>query len=188
MTPFSTEGTNDAVHVLADEGVGELDAGVARFGFDAHPDFGELAGAAGLFLVAVFRVALGLDGFAVADARLDQLDVDVVAPAEAVGDDFEVQLALGGDDGLAQLGIHHVKEGRVFVVQGRQAGGDFVFLALDAALERGVDVGLGIFDFGQRDGLLGAAERVAGVGVLELDHRADVAGAERRARWCGFCR
>ena len=75
--------------------MGELQAGVARFGFDAHPDFGELAGAAGLFFVAIFGVASGLDGLAVAHARLVQFDVDVVAAAESVGDDLQVQFALG---------------------------------------------------------------------------------------------
>ena len=43
-----------AVHVLSDERIGELQSRVARFGFDAHPDFGKLARAAGLLFMAVF--------------------------------------------------------------------------------------------------------------------------------------
>ena len=42
-----------AVHVLANERVGELHSGIARPGFDAHPDLGELSRAAGLFFVAI---------------------------------------------------------------------------------------------------------------------------------------
>ena len=50
---FLDGGDEHAVHVVADERVGELDAGVAGQWFDAHPDFGELTCSAGLFLVAV---------------------------------------------------------------------------------------------------------------------------------------
>ena len=38
----------------------ELESGIARFGFDAHPDFGELARAARLFLVTILGLAVGL--------------------------------------------------------------------------------------------------------------------------------
>ncbi len=123
--------------------------------------------------------APALDRLTVAHPRFAQLDVHVVAPAQGVGDDFQVQLALGGDNGLPQFGIHHVEEGRVFVVQGGQARGDFVFFAFDAALERGMDVGFGVFDFRQRQRLLGQRKGVAGLRVLELDHGADVPGAKR---------
>ena len=77
-----------AVHVLADERLGELHAAVARPGFDAHPDFGKLARAAGLLLVAVFGIAFAADGFAVFHARRFEVHVDVVPAAQAVGDDF----------------------------------------------------------------------------------------------------
>ena len=47
-----------AIHVLADEGLLELDSRVARLWLDAQPDLGELARAAGLFLVAIFESPL----------------------------------------------------------------------------------------------------------------------------------
>ena len=166
------------VHVLARKRFRKLEAAVARLRLDLHPDFGELAGAARLLLVAILGVAPALDGLAIPHARLDQFDVHVVTAAEALGDDLQVQLALRGQDGLVQLGIHHVQERGVLVVQRGQARGDLVFLAFDVALEGGVDVRLGIFDCRQRHRFLAAAQRVARMGVLELHHRADVPGAE----------
>ena len=53
----------------------------------------------------------------------------VVPPAQPVRDDFEVQFALSGEDGLMQFRVHEIKERRVFVVQRGQARSDFVFLA-----------------------------------------------------------
>jgi hypothetical protein len=73
---FLDGGDEDAVDVLAGEGFGEFDAAVAFLGFDAHPDFGELAGAAGLFLVAVFGFAAAFDGFAVGDFGFDEVEID----------------------------------------------------------------------------------------------------------------
>src|SRR5882724_1924659 len=50
------------VHVLASERLCEFQTTVSWLGFNSHPDFGELAGAASLLLVTVLRIALGLDG------------------------------------------------------------------------------------------------------------------------------
>ena len=50
-----------------------------------------------------------------------------------------MQFALAGDDGLVQFRINAIDKRRVLLVQGGQAGGDLVFLALGAEPERGVD-------------------------------------------------
>ena len=42
-----------------------------------------------------------------------------------------------------------------------------------------MNVRFGILDFGQRHGLLGVAQCVASVRVLEFDDRADIAGSQR---------
>ena len=47
----------DAIDILAGQRLMEFQPRISRLGFDAHPDFGELAGAAGLFFVAVFGIA-----------------------------------------------------------------------------------------------------------------------------------
>src|SRR5262249_11557583 len=54
-----------AVHVLARQRLRELQAGIPRLGFDAHPDLGELAGATGLLLMPVLGIALGFDRFTI---------------------------------------------------------------------------------------------------------------------------
>ena len=51
--------------------------------------------------MAVLRVALALDGLAIGNARLDQLDLHVEAAFELLGDDLELQLALAGNNRLA---------------------------------------------------------------------------------------
>ena len=84
------------------------------------------------FLWRYFDSPLALDRLAISHARLVQFDVHVVAAAQALGDHFQVQLALRGDNGLVQFRIHDVKKRRVLVVQRRQAGRDFVLLALDS--------------------------------------------------------
>jgi len=63
------------------------------------------------------------------------------------------------------------------MMQRSEAGGDFVFLAFDIALERGMDVRPGIFDLWQRHRLFRATQRVARVRVFEFDHCPDVARA-----------
>ena len=49
---------------------------VARLGLDAHPDFGELARAAGLLFVAVLGFGFGFDCFTERNARLDEFKVE----------------------------------------------------------------------------------------------------------------
>ena len=175
---FLDGGDKGAVDVLAGEGFGEFDAAVAFLGFDAHPDFGELAGAAGLFFVAVFGFAAAFDGFAIGDFGFDEVEVDAEPGTEAGGDHLEVEFALAGDDGLMELGIDLVEEGLILLVERGEAGGDFVFLALGFEAESGVDIGFGVADFGEGDGVFGVAEGIAGVGVLEFDGGADIAGVE----------
>jgi len=80
-----------------------------------------------------------------------------ITAAQALGDDLQVQLTLGGQDGLVQFRVHLVHERRVLVMQRRQAGGDFFLLALDGALERRVDAGLG--------GRVGAGRRARSISL-----------------------
>src|SRR5690606_13088993 len=59
--------------------VGELEAGGSRRWLDAQEHLSELAGAAGLLLVAVVSLRLAGDGLAIADARWPGLDLDPVS-------------------------------------------------------------------------------------------------------------
>ena len=77
----------------------------------ADVDLAELAAAAGLLLVAVAALGVGLDRLAVGDLRLLGLDLDLVAALEPLADDLQVQLAHAGD--------HHLLGLRVAVAGGR---------------------------------------------------------------------
>ena len=94
----------------------ELQAGAPFQGIHAEPDLGELTRAAGLLLVTIFRFAPALDRLAVFYARRFEVHMDVVSAAQAVGNDFEVQLTLRRKNGLVQFAVHDVEEGRVFLV------------------------------------------------------------------------
>lgn len=128
--------------------------------------------------MSVFGIGAAFDGFAVGDFGFDEVEVDAVSGAEASGDDLEVEFALAGDDGLVEFGIDFVEEGLVLLVEGGEAGGDFIFFAFGFKAERGMDIGFGIFDFREGDGVFGMAEGVTGVGILEFDGGADVAGVQ----------
>ena len=71
-----------------------------------------------------------------------------------------------------------ILERRILLVQGGEPHGDLVLVALVFGFERLVDVGVGIVDGLHGDLALGGGECVAGVGVLQLDQRADFAGVE----------
>ncbi len=71
-----------------------------------------------------------------------------------------------------------IQEGWVLLVQRGQAGRDFVLVTFGIQFERGMNIGLWINHLGQRNDQPGAAQRVAGVSVLEFDDRTDVAGVE----------
>jgi hypothetical protein len=92
-----------AVHVAAHQRLGEDHAAIGWQRFDAHPNLGELPGAAGLFLVAVFRFAAAADGRAVGNPRLDEFHIHVEAALEFLGDDLELQPALAGNNRLPDL-------------------------------------------------------------------------------------
>ena len=108
----------------------------------------------------------------------------VEAAAQAVHDHFQMQFALRRNDRLVQFRIDAINKGRVLLVQRGQAGRDLVLLALGGDLQRGVDGGLRILHLGQLDRARRRAQGVAGVRVLQLDHRADVAAVQflHRAR------
>ena len=63
-------------------------------------------------------------------------------------------------------------------MQRREADGNLVLIALVLGLERLVDAGVRVLDGRHGDLALGGGEGVAGVGVLQLDQRADLSGVE----------
>ena len=170
-------GHEHAVDVVAHERLGELDAVVARGGFDPHPNLGELTGSAGLLFVPITRFGAAADGLAVRDRRLLQGDLHAETTRQPLHNHLQVDLALPGRDRLVQLVVDAVVERRVLEVQRREAQGEFVLFALGAQLQGGVNIGARVVDFRQTHLEARAAKRVAGVCVAQLNHRAQVAGA-----------
>ena len=76
-----------------------------------------------------------------------------------------MELALRRNNGLVQLAVDPRLERRVLLVQGGQAGGEFVLVAARIELEGRRRVGLGILDLGQHDGVPVFAQGVPGVGI-----------------------
>ncbi len=108
--------------------------------------------------------------------------MNVEPPPKTLGDHFEMQFALRGNDRLVQLGIHVEDKRRIFVVQRGEARGDFVLLTFRLGFQRGVNVRARIFRHGKFHRMIRGAKRVAGVRVLEFHRRANVARAETRHR------
>ncbi len=126
-------------------------------------------------------LALGLgaaaDGLAVGHARRLEVDLDVEAALHAFDGDFDVDLTHARDDHLAGLrvacDVHH----RVFFGQAAQRADDLVLVALGLGLHGERHEGRRVLDGREPGGAVGR-QRVAGDDVLELGHRADVAGHE----------
>ena len=145
-------------HELAGNGaaldlVDELEAAAARHRFDAQEHFAELAGAAGLLLVAVVAFGLGADGFAIGDARRVGLHLDAVALL--AGASSWIRRWRSREPRITSRWfppVFYPKQGSSsaeFV----QRGGEFLFLAL--AVE--------IRPAGQEGGLLGGGQGLAGL-------------------------
>ena len=181
-TPFSTEGTNTRSTSLPTSDSVNTTPLSRDPGRDPHPHLRELPGAAGLLLVAVAGLGPAADRLAVGDAGLLQLDGDAEPARQPLDDHLQVDLALAGHDRLVHLVVHPGAEGGVLLLERRQADRELVLVALGAQPEGDVDVGMGVLHLGQLDDEAGAAERVARVGVAQLDDGADVARLERRDR------
>ena len=181
-TPFSTEGMKLRGHRAAEDLVDELEAAAPRERLHAEPGVAVLAAAARLLLVLALPLGAPLDRLLVGDARRQQQHVDVVLALHALDHHLHVHAAHAGDQQLLGLGIEVMVDGGVFLGDAGQRGGDLVLVAARLGLDGEVDGRLRERDPGQLEGLRFLAERVAGVGVLELGHHPDLARAERLDR------
>src|SRR5436189_113566 len=80
----------EAVHVVADERLRENQTAVARPGLNPEPDFGELAGTARLFFVAIARLAPRADCLAIGNSRLGEFNADAKTALQTLDDHLEV--------------------------------------------------------------------------------------------------
>ncbi len=117
-----------------------------------------------------------MDGFAVGDLRLAGVGLDLEFADHAVPDDFEVQLAHAGDDGLAGLFVGEDAEGRVFLGEALKRVGHLLLVELGLRLDGHADDGIGERRRFEQDRVILIAKRVAGGDVLDADDGGDVAG------------
>ena len=164
-------------HRAAHDLLAELQ-GLALAGLEADPHVAELAGAAGLLLVAALLGHRLADLLPVGHPGLGQLHLHVEAALELVHQHVHLDVAGGGDHHLVGLGVvHHVKGG-VLLVEAAQARGDLVLLAPGLGGDGPGEVGLGKGDGIQLDELAGVAQGVAGLDAVHLADGADVAAAQ----------
>ncbi len=86
-------------------------------GLDAQLHARVLAAAAGLFLVGVIVFRGLADGFAVGHLRLADVRAHAEFALHAVDNDFEVQFAHAGENGLARVGVGRNLERGIFLHQ-----------------------------------------------------------------------
>ena len=145
---------------------------------DDEVPLAELAGAAGLFLVAVVG-ACGLgDGLAVWNLGLVELDRELVVVLDSPLEGSEVELALALDKHLLEFLALLPDPGGVLLVHAGENDGKLLGVGLVDRLDGTGVLGGRVLD--EVELVLAAflVESVAGVDVLELDGGADVACAE----------
>src|SRR6478609_4320052 len=163
---------NDA----ADQGVLEHETRTAFAGFDLDFDVAVLTVAARLANELALRGGLLADRFAVGNLGLADVGLDLDLTAQAIDDDFQVQLAHAGDDGLPGVLVRVRAEGRVFVSELAQTDAELVEIGLSFRLDRDRNHRLWEHHLLEQDGRLFVAQRVARARVAQADGRVDVTG------------
>ena len=130
-------------------------------------------------LLGVLEVRLGRlgDGFAVGNLGLAHVGVHAEFAGEAVNDDFQVQFAHAGDQGLVGFIIALHAERGVFLGQLVQSGGKSVAVGLGLGLDGNFDNRIRNVQRFQNDFALFVAQGVAGGGVFQTHQSHDVASA-----------
>ena len=144
----------------------------------ADPNIAELAGTAGLLLVAALDLAGLADGFTVSDLRDLEIDLHAELALELGKHDVEMLFAEAGKNHFAGLFIGGEDDGRIFAHDPAQAGGDFIFFALLLDNDRHGKRRRGELHARKIHDLLRVADRVAGVEGIELGQNADIAGGD----------
>jgi len=123
------------------EGVA-VGAGAAE-GLDGDRAVAELTATAGLLDVLAARFGFAGDRFFVGDLGLADDDFDLHVAGELVAQDFQVQLAHAGNDGLAGFFIVVGAEGWVFALERSERFAQLLLIGGGLGLDRHADDGLG---------------------------------------------
>jgi hypothetical protein len=168
-----------ARHHAALDGVDELEALARLLRFDLQHHVTVLALAARLAHELAFDVGHRLaDGLAVGHLRLADVGLDAELALHAVDDDFQVQLAHAGDDGLATFLVGAHAERRIFGGQAAQRDAHLLLVGLGLGLDGLRDHGLGEDHLLERDDRIRVAQGLARGHVLQAHAGGDVAGQD----------
>ena len=169
--------------VAADDFVCEdeiIAAFLRRVGFEAEMNFGELAVATGLLLVAELRGARAIDGFTVGDSGRVERDFNLEIFLQTRNHQVHVLVTHAGDDGLLCFGIAIDDDGRVFVLQTFEACAELVFFALCHGGNRVEGSRLRIFDGTELDARISGCKNIVKACILEF------CDGDKFARACFF--
>jgi len=175
---FFNSGDEIARDCAAENFVGELELLAARQRLHSDPAIAELAVTAGLFFVAALHAGGAANGFAIGNFGCVQLDFDTVAALETADDDFDMLLAVAGEQEFVGLRIAIKAQGTVFFENFVDGGREAVFIVARFGGDGVGDGGLGNVDAFEGRGVGFFGEGVVGEGVFELGDDADIAGAQ----------
>ena len=154
----------------------DREAFAALVGSDLADDMAVLTAAAGLLDEFALAVGWREDGFLVSDLRLAGVRLDLELAHEAVADDFEVEFAHAGDDGLAGVFVRENAEGRVFLSEALESVGHLFLIDLGLRLDGHRDNGIRERRRLEEHGVILVAEGVARGDVFDAHDRGDVTG------------
>jgi hypothetical protein len=136
LEAFLDRGDEVARDGPAEDLVVELEVLAARQGLEFDPDVAELAAASGLLLVPALDVGPALDRLEVRDLGRLEVDVDVVALLQPLGDDADVELAVAGDEELGGVRVALDADRRVLLDDAVGGLGDAVLVGPSLGLRR----------------------------------------------------
>ena len=152
---------------------------VARLGrLDLDVAIAELAAAAGLLLVAAVGLGRLADRLLVGHVRRVEVDLGAEPRLQPLDDHLDMDLGEPGHDLLAGLLVAVQVDRRVLLLEAAQGGEHLLLVALALGLDREGHHRRRQLDAGHLDWLVAGGQPVAGLGLLELGHGADVAGSE----------
>ena len=107
-----------------------------------------------------------------------QLDLDAEAPPEPLDRHLDMDLREAADDELGGLRVTTVGEGRILLVQAPEAGSELVVVALRPGVDREAHHRIGVDQRRRLELVIVVEQQVAGLDVLQLADRTDVARRE----------
>ena len=169
-----------ARHDAAHDGVGELESGAARQGFDLDPHVAELPVSARLLLVAVLHPRAAAYRFLVRHLRRFERHLHAELAPHLLQRHVEMRVAQAAHQRLVRVRLPRYRERRVFLHDARERAGHLVHVGFGFGIDRHAIDGRGEVYVAQDELVVARAEGVAGEGGAELGDRADVAGGEIR--------